>query len=230
MNGKFSTLLAGILLASAFSANAADVVQVTKLINGKQYVVAQDAWNKTTKKAVLKSNDAGTGVIGVVGDVAEYANVPKWTVVATGTSTNQAIKDAAGKYLNGAAATISLNGTLTDATQFITYSQATPSIKIGTQSNLLQFDAAVMGKDYVTISDNASGKAAFYALAYEATDEGMKGLVADDAAAVTQSDVFLKIGDKYVAAKSLAAGETDVELIDLDSSKPGYYEAVKRAT
>ena len=41
MNGKFSTLVAGLLLASAFTANAG-IVKVTTPVSGKSYVVGQD--------------------------------------------------------------------------------------------------------------------------------------------------------------------------------------------
>lgn len=41
MNGKFSTLMAGLLLASAFTTVEAGVVKVTTPVTGKQYVIGE---------------------------------------------------------------------------------------------------------------------------------------------------------------------------------------------
>ena len=234
MNGKFSTLLAGILLASAFSANAADVVKVSKLINGKQYVVAQDGWKNaegSIVKLVLQQNEDGDGVIGIQGDASEYASAPKWTVVAN--STNQVMK-IGDKYLLGNAGAISL-GEVNATKSVIAYTPETPKIEVGSATNGIKFGDPVVGQNYVDITVADGGKAAFYAESYTTDDEGYETVLTAVPGSGITKDVFIKIGDKYLAIDDMTnnnSGDVKVkmELIDLDSSKPGYYEAVKRAT
>ena len=227
MNGKFSTLLAGILLASAFSANAADVVKVTKLINGKQYVVAEKDWGgANNKKYVLQQNADGSGVIGVVGDVAKYSDAPKWTAEKLGAS-DQAIKIADGKYLSSSDQTSLILDAADETNSKLEYNSASLAIKVNTTNPIKFGTPSGAGATSVEVTTGASAESAIYALAYETTDEGMETLKTTIA---ENNLVFIKIGSKYAAVKSLASTNTEVELIDLDDTKPGYYEAVQRAT
>ena len=226
MNRKFFTLTAGLLLASAFSANAEKVVSVAKVVSGKQYVIAETGWGTseaTEKKAVLSKNADAADAVGVIGEASKYADAPKWTVEKQGEV--QVIKIADGKYLTANEGNTDVSLEALGETPFTTQAivPGADKIQVGGTNHIKFGDIRVDLTYPVSLENNATSS--FYALQHEATDEGMTGLLSE----VTAS-FLIRLGDKYVAAKSLGAGETEVELISLDSSKPGYYEAVKRAT
>ena len=223
MNKKFSTLMAVFLAAGATFTVEAGVVKVTKVIDGKKYVIADANWNVGASKPVLTKSDDGTGVIGIIGDASKYSTLPLWTVVKSGSE--QLLKNENGSYLDvQSGTTISLQEVLNATNQKLTYAEATPSIKIGAQTNYIKFgDATVVGSTVTyPITDDAAGKAAFYAETYDAADNA--NLVITLA---NNDQVLLKVEDKYVAAKAKTG--TDVELISIDWANPDYND-VLRAT
>ena len=221
MNKKFSTLMAAFLAVGATFTAEAGVVKVTKLVDGKQYVVAGADWAVGANKPVLTKDGEGTGVVGIIGDASKFSTMPLWTVVKSNSS--QLLQNENGLYLDGQTTTISLQ-TQDETNQALTYTAATPSIKVGIQTNVLKFGDATISGSTVTypVSDGSGGTAAFYAETYDAADDAnlVITLANDD-------KVLLKVGDKYVAAK--AKNGTEVELISIDWANPNYND-VLRAT
>ena len=227
MNGKFSTLMAGLLLASAFSVNAEEVVKVTTLVPGKTYVIAQTGWSTETSKLVLDKNSDGTKVIGIVGNAAKFGDMPKWTIESkTG---NIYAKIADGKYLTNSDGSPVLTALAAEpaATQSIAYPEQV-DIQVGTTENKdIKFAAGLSndGTYGVTLVAANEADAAFYTLAYSAGDK--KGDLANlELNLTTTGDRMIKIGDKYVA---LDKGGNDVEMISIDWENPNYVD-VLRAT
>ena len=217
MNGKFSTLMASLLLASAFTANAG-VVKVTP-VKGKQYVIgvenAATGGKFTENTGILNAKSDKSGVEAAIAEKNATAladDLTKWFVSFTIAGEYRISLEAA-KYYLAASSTdeITINEEPQNEANKAKDTWKNGDTELGTNFavpgtvdcvNQIKFSTDISG---TTVGLKVAGdEMAFYANAYDANAE--TGLLNE----IKANDyVFITIGGKYVKVKEIPAGGDD---------------------